>query len=401
MNLRKFEGKNIHIVGVSGAEGSAVAEFFADNLKKKKIHTHDFCEEGEFKKSFMNFHDGLKRSERNELYEKIINLKLNFNFGKDYLKGIKDADIIVVPQSWYRYKENEVLHRYKNKASFYNITKLYFKLCPCKIIGVTGTSGKSTTSKLIYEILKRSGQKAYLTGNDRQNVQVLDQLQEMNKTDYLVMEISNRQLKIDLKKSPHISVITNITPSHLDDHKNYEEYMATKKSILAYQKDRDFAVLNYDNSVTKEFGREAKASVSYFSTKMPQETGAYVENGDLMIKHDGREYRICSVRDIMLKGPHNVENVLAAAAASYLAGAGTKDIREVVTMFKGLESRLELVKEIKRVEYYEDSQSCNPEGTRFAVQSFTNPNISNKTRSLTRAINNGSVLYYCVEHDRV
>ncbi|NQV13169.1 MAG: UDP-N-acetylmuramoyl-L-alanine--D-glutamate ligase [Parcubacteria group bacterium] len=375
MNLSHFENKNIHIVGVSGAEGSAVAEFLTDNLEKAKITAHDFCQEKDFKESFNSFHDAYTEPEKAKLYEKLSNLPVKFHFKAEYLKDIEQADLIFVPQSWFRYQENKKLLALADKPPFYNITKLYFALCPCPIVAVTGTSGKSTTTRLIYEILSQGGSKVWLTGNDRQNIQVLSEIAEMTSKDIMVMEVSNRQLKIDLGKSPQVAVITNVSPSHLDDHKDYADYIATKQSILKYQSDQDFAVLNHDNEVTRQFTTKSKANSYLFSQREELTKGCYVEQGNIYINDGNSEHKICSTNDIMLPGPHNVSNILAAAMATFLLGASTKHIREITTSYQGLPSRLEFVREINKVKYYEDSSSCNPDGTRAAIKSFKNPLI--------------------------
>ena len=373
MDLTQFENKNIHVVGVSGAEGSAVAEFLVKNLKKAEITAHDFCTEADFEQSFYSYHDGYNKTEKADLFDKVTNLPVKFCFKERYLNGIEKADIIFVPQSWFRYPENEKLQPLAGKTPFYNITKLYFTFCPCPIVAVTGTSGKSTTTRLIYEILAGGERKVWFTGNDRQNIQILPKMADISSDDIMVMEISNRQLKIDLEHSPQVAVVTNVTPNHLDDHKDFAEYVATKKSLLKYQQASDKAVLNSDNDVTSQFATQSKAQTYLFSNQQELEQGCFVRGNNIYIKDENGEHTICSTRDILLPGSHNIANVLAAALATFLLGTGPKQIREVVISFKGLPSRLEFVREVKGVKYYEDSSSCNPDGTQAALKSFTNP----------------------------
>lgn len=283
MDLKDLN-KNIHIIGISGAEGSAIARFLMSN-GVKDITGHDFCEERDFEKSFNSFHDWISSKEKRRAYLKLKRLPIKFRFKDYYLIDVHQADLIFVPQSWFRYKENEKLKRLKDKIPFSSITKLYFQLCPCPIIGVTGTSGKSTTARIIYEILRKGHAKGqvYFSGNDRQNVQVLDQILNIKPEDVLVLEISNRQLMIDLERSPYIAVITNISPNHIDDHGTYQNYINTKKKILKYQTRKDFAVLNYDNKITKEFAKDCKAQPFLFSSQKLEE-GAFVKEKNLIIK---------------------------------------------------------------------------------------------------------------------
>lgn len=373
--IENLKNKNIHIIGVSGAEGSAIALFLASQ-KCKKLTAHDFCEKKDFSKNFFSFHDALALSEKEKIFKKLKRSPIKFNFKEDYLRGIKQADLIFVPQSWFRYPENEPLFKLRKKIKFCNITKLYFDLCHAPIIAVTGTSGKSTTARLIYEILKKERRgETYFSGNDRENIQILDKIFNIKREDALVLEISNRQLKINLGKSPYIGVLTNISPNHLDDHKSFSDYVLTKASLFKYQTKKNFAVLNYDNQFVREIADEVKSQVYFFSRRVEIEQGAFLKNNEIIIRAEGCEYKICSVLDLKLIGPHNIENVLAASLASFLFGINTKIIRRVVTNFRGLKSRLELVREYQGVRYYEDSSACNFDGLKAAIKSFKCPII--------------------------
>lgn len=376
MTIDDLKKKNIHVLGVSGAEGSAVLEFLADN-KIKNITAHDFCEEDKFKESFFDFHDKLSKKEKEDLFEKIKNLKIKFNFKDTYLDQIEKADLIFVTQSWFRYPQNDLLKQYKGKIEFSNLTKLYFQFCKGKIVAITGTSGKSTTSALVYEILKKGYKfgEVYFTGNDRENIQILKNIFEIKENDILVVEVSNRQLMIDLKKSPYIGIITNISPNHLDDHKSFTDYITTKRSLLRYQMKNDFAIMNYDNDITKDLGLDLDSKVYYFSRKGKVDRGAFVRFNEIVIKDIEREKVICSVLDLKIPGPHNIENALAASLVGYLMGINTKNIREALQNFKGIKSRLELVREINGISFVEDSSACNPDGTSVAVSSFKKPMI--------------------------
>lgn len=372
--LEKLKSKkNIHIVGISGAEGSAIASFLIGQ-NFKNITAHDFCEADKFKESFFSFHDALVESEKEKLFSRIKNSNIKMQFKSDYLKGVEEADIIFVPQSWFRYEFNKPLNKLFKKVEFCNITKLYFELCKAPIVAVTGTSGKSTTARLIYEIFKKEGKReVYFSGNDRENVQILDKVLEINEEDLLVLEVSNRQLKIDLEKSPHIGVITNISPNHLDDHKDFDDYMRTKNRLIKYQNEDDIAILNYDIKDLPNFEIESKAY--YFTAKRNLDKGAFLRGSDLVIIVEGREYKICSSLDLKLLGKHNIENVLAASLVAVLSEVNTKIIRDAVTEFGGLKSRLELVRELGGVKYYNDSTACNPEGLEVAIKSFREPII--------------------------
>lgn len=229
-------------------------------------------------------------------------------------------------------------------------TKLFFDLCPCPIIGVTGTKGKGTTASLITRILTKSGQSVYLAGNIGKPM--LQLLPKLKSTDWVCLELSSFQLQ-DLNKSPHIAVVLNITSDHLDIHQDVNEYRQAKTNILRYQKPDDYAVINRDYQTTKSMAALTKAKVSFFSRH------------DLSLDH----------RRIQLRGEHNLENIAAAIAVAQLVGVDDQSIKQAVYSFKGLEHRLELVKEVKGVKYYNDSFSTTPETAIAAIKSFTEPMI--------------------------
>ncbi|MFC1651642.1 UDP-N-acetylmuramoyl-L-alanine--D-glutamate ligase [Patescibacteria group bacterium] len=369
--------KNIHVIGASGAEGSAILDFLI-NQGVVNVTAHDFKSKSEFEQSYNDFHDYLSPKEKKAQFKKLIKAPIKFNFKDKYLDGIEDADLIFVTQAWFRYEPNfPKLKEAKDKGiEFSSITKLYFSLFSGKIIAITGSSGKTTTSNLVAAIVKKSKFKSYFTGNDRLQKPVLNEIVDAKKDDVLVIEVSNRQLMLDLGKSPQIGVITNLSPNHLDDHGTFENYIKAKKSLLDYQIKGDFAVLNYDNKFTKEIGENGnlKSEPIYFSREQKLEKGVFVKNNQIIVNLD-KEKEICSISDLQTKGPHNLENTLAAVAATSVLGIDPKTIAKALKGFKGIKSRLEFVKEVGKVEFYEDSSACNPDGPRYAVQSFKKPVI--------------------------
>lgn len=378
--IKKIKNKNIHIVGVSGTEGSAVLEFMAKN-KIKNITAHDFSsDKEELRQNFSKTHLMIrKKDERFAEFEKILKMPKALNFKNKYLEGIMEADIIFAPSSWYLYKPNfpALKNAVEKGIEIGSITKLYFGLAKGKIISVTGTKGKGTTSKLIYEILSKSADKnnIYLAGNDRRAGQELEKISKMKKQDVLVLETSNRQLMADLGRSPDIGVITNISPDHIDEHGSFEKYIETKESLFRYSKKADMAVLNYDNEITKKFGEELfkrGVKVFFFSRKKEIENGAFVENGKIYILGNGVSKLICDLADIRLLGEHNLENILAASLAGYLAGASPENIRKAVRNFKGLPHRIEFIGEYNGVKFYDDVASTNPDSTIAAIEALNN-----------------------------
>lgn len=246
-------------------------------------------------------------------------------------------------------------------------TQIFFDLCPCPIIGVTGTKGKGTTSTLIYEMLKAEGNDVYLAGNI--GTPALEILPGLNSQNKVVLELSSFQL-MDLKKSPHIAVVLMITQEHLDWHTSKEEYTKAKESIVAYQSDSDFAIINHDFETPKSFARLTKAKVLFFST-LAKTNGAYLEDGKII--YQGQI--VAGVDDVSLPGKHNLQNVLAAASAAKCQNVKNENIKKVLKTFKGLPHRLQLIREIRGVKFYNDSFSTTPETTIAAIQAFPNSKV--------------------------
>lgn len=229
-------------------------------------------------------------------------------------------------------------------------TKLFFALCPCPIIGVTGTKGKGTTASLITRILAQSGRSVNLAGNiGKPMLQLLPGLKAGN---WVCLELSSFQLQ-DLNKSPHLAVILNITSDHLDIHQDVHEYRQAKTNILRYQQPDDYAVINGDYQTTRSMAALTKAKVSFFS------------RSDLNLDR----------HRIQLRGEHNLENIAASVKVAELLGVDQKIIQAAVYSFKGLEHRLELVRQVKGTKYYNDSFSTTPETAIAAIKSFTEPMI--------------------------
>lgn len=264
----------------------------------------------------------------------------------------------------------DALEKYKEKVT--SQTKIFFDLCPATIIGVTGTKGKGTTSSLIYEMLKIQYPDVYLGGNI--GVPPLSFLDKLTAGSIVVLELSSFQL-IDLDKSPHISVMLMTTQEHLNWHKDIYEYIDAKRNILKFQTERDFAVLNKDYPATRESDVYTDAHVFYVSREGEVVEGAFIKDDKVIFTRGGVEEEIIDTEDILLPGKHNLENICAAVTAAILAGAGRKNIAQVLKTFKGLEHRLELVGEYGGVRYYDDSFSTTPETAIAAIEAFEDPEI--------------------------
>ena len=251
-------------------------------------------------------------------------------------------------------------------------TKLFFELCPCPIIGVTGTKGKGTTATLIYQMLKESGKQAYLGGNI--GAPILDFLEKLAPSDKVVLELSSFQLQ-DLHKSPHIAVLLMITSEHLDYHKDVLEYVQAKRNILASQSETDFVILNRDYIASRESDVHANGKVFQVSRFDEVSDGVFIKDNAIWARLNGVESKITETKDIRLPGGHNLENAMAAIMVALLSGIKKKSIVKVLKTFKGLEHRLEQVRVVKGVLYIDDSFSTTPETAMAAIESYAQPLI--------------------------
>lgn len=273
---------------------------------------------------------------------------LDQKFDPDYLKNLERFDVIVRSPGVYRFLP-EIVKAEKSGVIISSALKIFFENCPAKIIGVTGTKGKGTTSTLIYEILKTGGCDTHLVGNIGKPY--LGILEGLTKDSWVIMEMSSFQL-IDLSLSPHIAVVLNITMDHMDWHKDAEEYVDAKRNIVLHQKTTDFAVINEEYDTPKSFAKNLKSKVIFFSKKS--------------LEPEFKE-------GLLLRGEHNLENIAAATTVAKIAGVDKTIIENAVKNFKGLEHRLELVTEIDGRTFYNDSFATGPQPTIAAIKSFKEP----------------------------
>ncbi len=306
-----------------------------------------------------------------EIIEKFKELGVQTNFKQTCLQDLSGFEVIVRTPS-IRPDLPEVKKAVDNGAQLTSNTKIFFENSPCPIIGVTGTKGKGTTSTLISEILNRSGKKAFLGGNIGRAP--LDFIDELTSSDLAVLELSSFQL-FDLDKSPHVAVVLMVTSEHLDWHKDQVEYKEAKFNIMKHQGNFDFAVVNVDYPVSQEFLGLGEGTKIQVSTKKEQQNGIFVANDAVFRRVGAAAERVISLSEIGLIGSHNVENVAAAVGAATALKIPVEFITAAIKEFKGLEHRLELVKEVEGVKYYNDSFSTTPETAIAAIRSFSQPEV--------------------------
>ncbi len=297
--------------------------------------------------------------------KKITDYAMDFSFGPNNLSKLKGFDIVFRSPSCLP-TVPELVEEANRGAIITTEIELLMKLCPGKVIGVTGSDGKTTTTSLIYEILKTGGFNCYLGGNI--GTPLFTKLEEMTPEDIVVLELSSFQL-MGMEISPDISVITNITPNHLNVHSSYEEYIDAKKNVFKYQNEDGIVVLNYDNELTKEAAKEANGKVIFFSSQNKLDDGIILDGDTIKECNDKLRRHILNTNLVNLKGTHNYENICAAIAA-------TKSLVDIETAvkavkeFKGVQHRLEFIRKIDGVKWYNDSIGTSPTRTIAGVNSF-------------------------------
>ena len=285
---------------------------------------------------------------------------VKFNLGDGYLNKLSGDMIFKTPGM--RYDVPELLKAKENGSIVTSEMEVFFEVCPSHIIAVTGSDGKTTTTTLIHKMMTDAGYKTWLGGNIGNPL--LTDTEKMKENDWVILELSSFQLHT-MRKSPEIAVITNISPNHLDMHKDYKEYIDAKKNIMLYQNEGDTLIVNADNQVTADIGKSANGAVKYFS-----------RNGMADVYLDGNIIKrgiveILNIKDIKIPGMHNVENYMAAIAA--VSGLVSKDvIVNVAKTFGGVEHRIELVRTLDGVKYYNSSIDSSPNRTINTLRVFPN-----------------------------
>ena len=303
---------------------------------------------------------GCDRTPREKLDAEVLELeKLGcaLRVGEDYLTGV-EADILFRTPGMH--PGNPAIEALRSRgAQVTSEMEVFFEVCPCQLIAVTGSDGKTTTTTLISEMLKAEGKTVWLGGNI--GTPLLPLVREMKETDFAVVELSSFQL-MDMTRSPHIAVVTNLAPNHLDVHKDMDEYVDAKKNIFRYQGAGDRLILNADNAITAGFA--GNGETRFFSRK--EKTNCIWEENGVIYR---RGEAVLESKQILIPGTHNIENYMAAIAA--VEGlVADETIRKVAETFGGVEHRIELVRVKDGVKFYNDSIASSPSRTIAGLRSF-------------------------------
>jgi UDP-N-acetylmuramoylalanine--D-glutamate ligase len=286
--------------------------------------------------------------------------------GENYLDKLEGYEVVFKTPSM-RIDSPALVKAKEHGAYITSEMEEFVKYCPAKIYGVTGSDGKTTTTTLIYNILKQQGYNTWVGGNI--GTPLFNRIEEIKASDKVVLELSSFQL-MTMSVSPQVAVITNLSPNHLDIHNDMNEYVNAKKNVYKYQKSDNLTVLNKDNYITNSMISEIKGKLLMFSVKEIVEAGAYVKEDKLFINGD----EVCSLSELKLKGMHNVENLLAAFCST-CDDVELESMRKVAITFNGVEHRCEFIREVDGVRFYNDSIASSPTRTLAGLNAFEKPVI--------------------------
>lgn len=279
--------------------------------------------------------------------------------GDGYLEPLSRYDLIFLTPGIPKHLPPIVAARERG-ATFLSEIGLVMEHVQAPVIGITGSAGKTTTTTLIGEILTQAGKQVYVGGNIGRPL--IEEVEQIPAEAAVVLELSSFQLQLTGPRSPNISVVTNITPNHLDVHASMEEYIEAKRNIVRYQEPGDTAVLNWGDATVRSFAEGAPGRVVFFSRAGDPgtDTCAFLREDELVWRYRGQEFPTLKLHELQLLGLHNQENALAAMAACYLAGASMHAVRAVLTTFTGVEHRIEPVRELDGARWYNDSKATSP-----------------------------------------
>ncbi|MCI6188918.1 MAG: UDP-N-acetylmuramoyl-L-alanine--D-glutamate ligase [Clostridium sp.] len=300
-------------------------------------------------------------SELGEVAQDFKKKGIELVLGEGYLNKLIGFEVVFKTPSMRI--DSEALVRAKEEGAYITSEMEEFvRYCKGKIYAVTGSDGKTTTTTIISKLLIEEGYKTWVGGNI--GTPLFSKIEEIDEKDMVVLELSSFQL-MTMNLPIDVAICTNLAPNHLDMHKDMQEYIDAKKNIYLHQENDDVLVVNIENDITNSFKKEAKGEVREFSSKQKVQNGAYYENGTLYL--DGKE--VCKKEDIVIKGMHNVENYLAAFAATK-DDVSIKSMKKVAETFSGVEHRCELVRELNGVKYYNDSIASSPTRTLAGLKAF-------------------------------
>ena len=309
--------------------------------------------------------DRRKREQIGDIADQLENAGAELNLGETYLDNLEVDIIFRTPGMNFHLPELERAR--KRGIAVTSEMEVFFDLCPATIFAVTGSDGKTTTTTLIAKMLEAEGKRVFVGGNI--GTPLLPEIENITSDDFVVAELSSFQL-ISMRKSPDVAVVTNVAPNHLDVHKDMDEYVEAKKNILLHQNAFSRTVLNRDNDITENFRKDVRGQSLGFSMKRRLNNGAWLsDDGVLHMAYRGIDVPVIDRKEISIIGDHNVANYLTAITAVW-GYVGVDNICKVAREFSGVEHRIEFVREVNGVKYYNDSIASSPTRTIAGLKAF-------------------------------
>lgn len=344
-----FANKQILVVG-AGISGIAVAEILAG--KGASVTLNDNKQEQDL------LHD----------VSPACNAGVKIALGYQDNSLLEDTDMLVispgVPTTIPLVREAEA-----RQIPVISEIEVAYQLCEAPMVAITGTNGKTTTTTLLGELMKTAKDDVVVGGNI--GMALSKETEAVSADGIVVAEISSFQLERVQDFCPKVAAILNVTPDHIDRHGSVDNYRLTKERIFAQQTEGDYVVLNYDEPVVRDMAERVPSTVFYFSRLAELTNGMFIKDGAIVLNWNGETTMVCPLADLQIKGNHNVENALAACSVAFLAGVKVADMRAVLSSFGGVEHRIEPVRELDGVGYYNDSKATNPESSIKALEAFS------------------------------
>lgn len=346
----ELKNKNVLVIGagISGFAAAKVAKNFGANVTLSDAKSEDKIE-GDLKS--------------------LRDMGINLVFGEQTEDLLQNIDVVILSPA-VPVKIPLVQAAYKNNIPVTTEIELAYNFAKSPIAAVTGTNGKTTTTTLLGELLKTHYEKVGVGGNI--GTPLIDEVLRVGENGAIAVEISSYQMEATTHFRPKVTAILNVTPDHLKRHGSMEVYQEMKEKLFAEETEDDFVVLNYDDERTRSMAGRAKAKVYYFSRTEQFRNGAFLAGDILTISDNGSLNPLLNVRELGIKGGHNVENALAAAMSAYLMGVSAEEMIPVLWKFKGVEHRIEFVREFNGVKYYNDSKATNTDSAIKALETFEN-----------------------------
>lgn len=309
--------------------------------------------------------------ELGESYSELKELGTRLVLGPEYLDHLSEFDIIFKTPGLSP-NAPQFQAALEKGALLMSEMQLFFELCDAPIVAVTGSDGKTTTTTLIGRICEEAGLDVFVGGNI--GTPPLDKVEELSSDSIVILELSSFQLQV-MKRSPKVAVVLNVTPNHLDVHASMEEYIDAKKNIYRYHGTKDYGIFNYDNDITRAMAEEHRGQTLCYSLGSEVLEGAFLKGTEIILRRNHEERVVMDMSDIRLRGMHNISNVLASVVATDVLGISFEHIRDAVRAFSGVEHRIEFVRELDGVKYFNDSIATSPARSIAGINAFDEPVI--------------------------